>query len=161
MTSQTPDPNTGQPQNAPQTPPVPPQPQSAPQPPPPPPPAAPQQPAAAASAAQTTNNVQLNYWLSVFFVWIPALIFFLTEKDKGGQIAKFHRENLNFALLRTAVWLVVVFAWIPVLGWLLTIVAWLGGIVLFVFHIIAAVSAKERLESGQDPNFIFNVPFIK
>lgn len=33
------------------------------------------------------SNLTLNYWLSVFFTWLPALIFWLIEKDKGNQRA--------------------------------------------------------------------------
>lgn len=108
------------------------------------------------------NNVQLNYWLSVFFAWIPALIFYLVDKDKGERVMKFHRDNLNFSLLRTALGLVgTIFGGIPVLGILITIVVFLGSIVLFVFHIMAAAKAKTNFEQGKDPEFIFNLPIIK
>lgn len=108
------------------------------------------------------NNIQLNYWLSVFFAWIPALIFYLVDKDKGERVMKFHRDNLNFSLLRTALGLVgAIFGGIPLLGVLISIVVFLGSIVLFVFHIMAALKAKTNFEQGKDPEFIFNLPIIK
>lgn len=110
------------------------------------------------------SNITLNYWLSVFFSWIPALIFWLIDKDKGNQRATaFHVSNLNFSLLRTGV---LVVSWIlgviPYIGWLLAILLWIAHIVLFVFHIMAAVKAAENYRNGgsTDP-FIFNIPLIK
>lgn len=120
-----------------------------------------QQPAAAAPD-QLATNVTLNYWLSVFFAWIPALIFFFIDRGKSPQSDLFHRENLNFSLVRTALGLVITFfGWIPYIGWLLALVGWLGSIVLFVFHLIAAINASERYKKGEAPGFIFNIPFIK
>lgn len=118
-----------------------------------------QQPA----AADPASNITLNYWLSVFFAWIPALIFYLIEKDKGHPLAyAYHRDNLNFALVRTGLGLIIaLFAWIPYLGWLIAIVGWLGSIVLFIFHIIAAAKSTADFRSGAKPPFIFNIPLVK
>ncbi|WP_336652584.1 MULTISPECIES: DUF4870 domain-containing protein [unclassified Leucobacter] len=102
------------------------------------------------------DNITLNYWLSVFFSWIPALIFFLIEKDKGDAKAyAFHRDNLNFSLLRVIVGLVAV---IPYIGW---IIGGIAALVLFIFHIIAAVKAPEAYRRNEQPPFIFNIPLIK
>ena len=111
----------------------------------------PQQP-----VADPIGNITLNYWLSVFFTWLPALIFFLIEKDKGNRQAyDYHRDNLNFSLLRVAVG----FLWIiPYIGW---VAGALGGIVLFVFHIMAAAKATSAFKAGEKPPFIFNIPLIK
>lgn len=114
-------------------------------------------------AADPVSNITLNYWLSVFFTWIPALIFFLIEKDKGNQQAyAFHRDNLNFSLLRVGVVVATyILMIIPYIGWLLAIVLWLGSLVLFVFHIIAAVKAPDAYRRGGQPEFIFNIPLVK
>lgn len=64
--------------------------------------------------------------------------------------------NLNFSLLRTAVYLL----WfIPAIGW---VIGGIGGIVLFVFHIIAATKVSNAYRTGTpvDP-FMFNIPLIK
>ena len=120
-----------------------------------------QQPGAADPAV---SNITLNYWLSVFFSWIPALIFWLIDKDKGNQRATaFHVSNLNFSLLRVGVGVVGwILAMIPYVGWLFAIILWLGMLVLFVFHIMAAVKAADEYRNGgkTDP-FIFNIPMVK
>ncbi|MBL3699137.1 DUF4870 domain-containing protein [Leucobacter luti] len=113
--------------------------------------------------ADPVSNVTLNYWLSVFFTWIPALIFFLIEKDKGNQQAyAYHRDNLNFSLLRVGV---VIATWIlgaiPFLGGFLAVILGIGSLVLFIFHIIAAAKAPENYRRGEQPGFIFNIPLVK
>lgn len=109
------------------------------------------------------GTITLNYWLSVFFTWIPALIFFLVEKDKGNRLANdYHRENLNFALLRTGVVVATyILAMIPYIGWLFALVLWIGSVVLFVFHIMAAAKATDAFRRGAQPPFNFNIPLIK
>lgn len=116
----------------------------------------------AGAGAPVGNNLQLNYWLSVFFMFIPALIFFLTDKGKSQQLDLYNRENLNFSLVRTGVWLItVIFVSIPLIGWLIWIVGLIAQLVLFVFHIMAAAKVKDNFDSGQAPGFIFNIPIIK
>lgn len=121
------------------------------------PPAAPQQ-----QGADPVGNLQLNYWLSVFFAWLPALIFWLIDKDKGNErLRQFDVANLNFSILRT---LAAIAASIlsniePITGILLSFVVWGGGLVL---HILAAVKVGESYRNGDktDP-FIFNVKLVK
>lgn len=122
-----------------------------------------QQPGYAQPVADPVSNITLNYWLSVFFSWLPALIFFLIEKDKGNPQARaYHAANLNFSLLRVMVWAaIVVLGWIPYLGWILGVLLWIGAAVLFVFHIIAAAKAPQNYRTGQQPGFIFNIPMVK
>ena len=113
--------------------------------------------------ADPLNNVTLNYWLSVFFTWIPALIFFLIEKDKGDAKAyAFHRDNLNFSLIRTGIYAIaIICAWIPYLNFIVVPLAWIAQIVFFVFHIIAAAKAPEAYRRNEQPPFIFNIAFVK
>lgn len=120
----------------------------------------PQQPGQPADPAST---ITLNFWLSVFFAWIPALIFWVMEKDKGDQRAtEFHTANLNFSLIRTAVGIVIaIFAWIPFVGWVIAPLLGIGSLVLFVFHLMAAISAGDNYRNGTKPNFLFNFPIIK
>lgn len=149
---------------APQQPPVPPQQPYAQQPPVPPqqPPAQPYAQQPQPGAPSVSANLQLNYWLSVFFFWIPALIFFLTEKGKSEQLDRFNRDNLNFSLVRTGLVLAsVLLGGIPLLGFLVVAVASVGGVVLFVFHLIAAIKVQENFDRGEAPGFFFNVPFVK
>jgi len=124
---------------------------------------------APAPATNPVGNLQLNYWLSVFFTWIPALIFFLVDKDKGdARLRQLHAANLNFTLLRIfaiiAAWiLAVILVFIPYIGGLLSVllylVATIGG---FVLHIMGAVKVQQAYQTGQpvDP-FVFNLPMVK
>lgn len=106
-------------------------------------------------ATDPANTVTLNYWLSAFFSWIPALVFFLTEKGKNSLVDDFNKENLNFSIIRGiagVLWVVV-----PGIGFIFG----LAALALFVMHIIAAVEAPKKLNSGQPYKFPFNIPFIK
>lgn len=105
-------------------------------------------------AVDPAGTVVLNYWLSVFFSWIPALIFFLTEKGKNSFADDFHRQNLNFSILRVIVGFLT---FIPYLG----VVFGIGSLALFIIHIIAAVNAPTQFRNGQTYKFPFNVQFIK
>lgn len=116
-----------------------------------------------APVSDPMSNLTLNYWLSVVFAWLPALIFYIIEKDKGNaQSRALHTANLNFSLLRTGVALVgSIFAGIPVLGWLILLVAVIANIGLFVLHIIAATKVQEAYRAGQPDPFMFNIPLVK
>lgn len=100
------------------------------------------------------STVQLNYWLSVFFTWIPALIFFVTEKRKNQLADEFHRQNLNFSLLRVICGIGTL---IPYLGILFII----AGVILFIVHIMAAASAQSNFNRGMLPKFAFNLNLVK
>lgn len=100
------------------------------------------------------STVTLNYWLSVFFSWIPALIFFLTEKGKNQFNDEFHKENLNFSIVRG---IVGVLTLIPYLGFIFGI----ASLVLFVLHLVAAIEAPKKYNAGQVYKFPFNLPLVK
>ncbi|MFC8302073.1 DUF4870 domain-containing protein [Specibacter sp. NPDC057265] len=106
-------------------------------------------------ATDPAGTVTLNYWLSVFFSWIPALVFFLTEKGKNGLVDDVNKQNLNFSILRG----IAGFLWVIVPG--VGFIFGLAALALFVIHILAAVEAPKKLRSGQPYRFPFNVPFIK
>ncbi|ALE91712.1 hypothetical protein AOC05_04100 [Arthrobacter alpinus] len=113
-----------------------------------------QQPYQQQTMADPASAVTLNYWLSVFFSWIPALIFFLTEKGKNGFSDEYNKANLNFSILRGITGLLVV---IPYVGVIFGFLA----LALFIIHIIAAVDAPKKFRSGQPYKFPFNIAFIK
>lgn len=115
-----------------------------------------------AGAVDPANNVTLNYWLSVFFSWIPALIFFMVDKGKGSLVDEYHKANLNFSILRAIVGIATSFILvIPVLGIILAIVLGLASIALFVIHIMAAIDAPKKFRAGQPYKFPFTIEFIK
>jgi uncharacterized membrane protein len=95
------------------------------------------------------SQLQLNLWLSVFFGWIPALIFFVTARDTcTPAVREAHTKNMNFALVRLIVGIATA---IPIVGWIL---GGLASIVLFVFAIINAVQVPDQIRSGRRPEFI-------
>lgn len=115
------------------------------------------------------DSITLNYWLSVFFSWIPALIFYMIEKDKGDPRARyFHAANLNFSLIRVAAAIVLVILYIILavalpwyMWWIPNLIMWLGNLAMLVLHAIAAFSASDNYRDGKKPNFIFNFDLVK
>jgi uncharacterized membrane protein len=109
------------------------------------------------------SNLQLNLWLSVFFSWIPALIFWIVDKDKtANPVRKANADNFSFQLLRTGI---IVAAWIllfiPVLGWIIYILALLVELGLFIVAIVNAVNVPKAIKEGQEAKVIFNFGWIK
>lgn len=109
----------------------------------------------AGPTASGQSTLSLNYWLSVFFSWIPALVFYLTEKDKNALMDEHLKENMNFALTRVIVGLVMV---IPILGW---IVGGIASLVLFVIAIMGAIGGPAAYSQGQPYRFPINIRMIK
>lgn len=108
------------------------------------------------SSTDDRNKITLNFWLSAFFTWVPALIFYLIEQDKNSRAYEFHKANLNFSLLRLFIGL---FAIIPFVGW---IVGGIGIIVTFVIQIMAAINAPKEFDQGAPTyKYPFNIPLIK
>lgn len=100
------------------------------------------------------SNLQLNYWLSAFFGLIPAIIFYVVDKDKHPLLDDHLKENLNFTLTRVIVGLIMI---IPFIGW---IVGGIGAIVLFIFAIIGAMNGPNNFRMGQPYRFPFAIRFI-
>lgn len=116
-----------------------------------------QQPYGGAQASPDNGfgNLQLNLWLSVFFSWIPALIFWLTDKDKTvDPVRKANGDNLSFQLLRVIVGVCSV---IPFLG----ILAGIASIGLFVVAIINAVQVPSAIREGRPAKLTFAPSWIK
>ncbi|MBO3663267.1 DUF4870 domain-containing protein [Microbacterium stercoris] len=120
----------------------------------------PGQPQAYGYGAQTASNLQLNLWLSAFFVWLPALIFFLIEKDKVAPAYQAaNAGNLNFNIVRTiAIFAATVLSGIPFLGGLLLVVVWAGGLVIGIIH---AVTVPPKVAAGQAPGYILAPDWVK
>ncbi|HJB64053.1 MAG TPA: DUF4870 domain-containing protein [Candidatus Microbacterium pullistercoris] len=106
------------------------------------------------------SNLQLNLWLSVFFAWLPALIFFLIEKDKVDPATrKAVADNLNFQLIRTiAMVAALLIIWIPILGQLLYIGVAIAGLVIAIMH---AVKVPPQVQTGQYATFMVTPSWVK
>lgn len=91
--------------------------------------------------SQNADRITLNYWLSLFFSWIPALIFFLQET--GDRNAKrLHGANMGFQIVRVIVALAL---YIPFLN----LIALCLCPLLAVVQIVAAVQAPTIYRQGQ------------
>ncbi|WP_406249752.1 DUF4870 domain-containing protein [Microbacterium sp. M] len=114
-----------------------------------------------AAAPLQQSNITANLWLSVFFSWVPALIFFLVEKDKvAPNYQRANAANLNYQII-------VVIAYAAV--GLLTIVTF--GIAAFLYAllpiaqliigIIHAINVPTQLQSGQEGKFYLAPNWVK
>ncbi|MFD5225139.1 DUF4870 domain-containing protein [Microbacterium sp. NPDC058342] len=110
---------------------------------------------------QVQSNITVNLWLSVFFSWIPALIFYLTEKDKVSPA--YHRanaKNLNYQLIvviayaATGVLTVVTFG----IASLLYILLPIAQLIIGIMH---AVNVPNQLQSGQEGKFYLAPDWVK
>lgn len=104
---------------------------------------------------QGQNTIQLDYWLSVFFTWIPSLIFFLTERDKNKLVDEHTKELLNFNITRMIVFAVTI---IPFIGW---IIGGIASLVLFVMAIMGAMKGPDEYAKGRTFQFKYTFRFIK
>ena len=109
----------------------------------------------AGPSEQGRSTLVLDYWLSVFFSWIPALIFFLTERDKNRLVDDHTKELLNFSITRVIVGAVMV---IPVIGW---IIGGIASLALFVLAIMGAMKGPDEYANGRTYQFPLAIRFIK
>ncbi|MDO5736298.1 MAG: DUF4870 domain-containing protein [Propionibacteriaceae bacterium] len=109
----------------------------------------------AGPSEQGRSTLTLDYWLSVFFSWIPALIFFLTEKDKNKLVDEHTKELLNFNITRIIASAVMV---IPVIGW---IIGGIASLALFIVAILGALKGPEEYLQGRTYQFPLAIRFIK
>lgn len=106
-------------------------------------------------ADDSLQRIQLNGWLSAFFGIIPALIFFVIDKERSNPLVRdFHQQTLNFSIIRAIIGLL---AFIPVIGWVIGV---LGGIVCFVIAIMAAVKAPDEYQAGRAYKYRINFAFV-
>ncbi len=109
----------------------------------------------AGPSEQGRSTLQLDYWLSVFFSWIPALIFYLTEKDKNKLMDEHTKELLNFNITRIIVGATMV---IPVIG---TILGGIASLALFIIAILGAIKGPDEYGNGRLYKFPLAIRFIK
>lgn len=109
----------------------------------------------AGPSEQGRSTLTLDYWLSVFFSWIPSLIFFLTEKDKNKLVDEHTKELMNFSITRVIAGAVMV---IPIIGW---IVGGIASLALFIMAILGAMKGPEEYLQGRTYQFPLAIRFIK
>ncbi|MFB7250359.1 DUF4870 domain-containing protein [Microbacterium sp. NPDC056234] len=114
-----------------------------------------------AAAPIQQSNITANLWLSVFFSWVPALIFFLVEKDKvAPNYQRANAANLNYQII-------VAIAYAA--AGLITIVTFGIGAILYallpiaqlIIGIIHAINVPTQLQSGQEGKFYLSPNWVK
>lgn len=126
---------------------------------------------------QYRGQILLNYWLSVFFSVIPALIFYFMNKDNVPEIVrKSHANNLNFQIIRAggiillAILMMVSIGAVtydsmgyPNLGFfgLINVIYMIWGIGTFVISLIGAIMAPGKYDRGEPANYVFNINMVK
>lgn len=99
------------------------------------------------SGTQESKNMALLIWLgTIFFGFIPGLIFYLVKED-DAFIKAHAKENLNFSITYIIAFLVC--SIVPFVGWLLLPVVLIA---YWVFCVMGAVKGSK----GE----MFEVPFI-
>jgi uncharacterized Tic20 family protein len=102
-------------------------------------------------SSDSTNMAVLMFVLSIFFGFIPGLIFFLVKKD-DAFIYRNAVELLNFEITVLIAWVVLTF--IPVVGWMLLPVLWIANLVLLIMGTL-------KVKEGQDYTFPIALRLLK
>ena len=103
-----------------------------------------------APAATGSNNLALNYWLSVFFTIISAAIFYFTEKDKDPRAFQFHKANLLFSGARFGIIFVLNILTFNMYSPFISLTYWAVVLGLFGLHIYAALNVEKKFKSGSN-----------
>lgn len=112
-----------------------------------------------AYGAPVQPNITLNLWLSVFFGWIPALIFFLIEKDKvPANYQRANAANLNFQIVLAIAYVassLLIFVFIGAILYPLV------GLAQLIIGIIHAINVPPQLAAGQEGKFYLAPNWVK
>ncbi|MFT4260705.1 DUF4870 domain-containing protein, partial [Microbacterium sp.] len=111
--------------------------------------------------APVQPNIVLNLWLSVFFGWIPALVFFLIEKGKvPANYERANAANLNYQII-----VVIAYAAVGVLSIvtfgiaaILYAILPIGQLIIGILH---AINVPPQLAVGQEGKFYLAPSWIK
>lgn len=115
------------------------------------------QPAYAGAPVQP--NITINLWLTVFFGWIPALIFFLIEKGKvPANYDRANAANLNFQIVIAIAYAACVVLSFVVIGAFLIPLVSLAQLIIGIIH---AVNVPNQLAAGQEGKFYLAPNWVK
>ena len=121
------------------------------------------QPAAAApfSAAEDKQYATLATFLNIILL-IPALIFFLAFKDRGPLIKEQSKENLNWTINATALYIILLILGVALLfvgvGIIFTVLAYVVGLLNLIFSILGGVKVNSGAGAYRYP---VNIRWIK
>ena len=91
---------------------------------------------------------------TIFFGFVPALIIWLTQKEKSAFVETESKEALNFGILITALYF---------LGWLTTFV-FVGFLIIplaWILSLIFCIQAAIKTNKGESYRYPLNVRLIK
>lgn len=112
-----------------------------------------------AYGAPVQPNIVINLWLSVFFGWIPALIFFLIEKDKvPANYQRANAANLNFQIILAIAYAACVVLSFAIIGAFLLPLVSLAQLIIGIIH---AINVPPQLAAGQEGKFYLAPNWIK
>lgn len=112
-----------------------------------------------AYGAPVQPNIVINLWLSVFFGWIPALIFFLIEKDKvPANYQRANAANLNFQIILAIAYAACVVLSFAIIGAFLLPLVSLAQLIIGIIH---AINVPPQLAAGQEGKFYLAPSWIK
>lgn len=101
------------------------------------------------------SELTLNLWLSVFFQWIPALIFYVMRKDTASPLVrKALTDNLNWQIVSLLISFVSGLLMIVGVGFITVLVP-------FVFSIIHAATVPGQIRAGQTGKFYLTPSWVK
>jgi len=108
-----------------------------------------------APASQDSRNMaMLAHLLGIISGFIGPLIIWLIKKDQDPYIDYHGKEALNFTITLFILHLICFVLWIILIGVVLSILLWLGSIVLFVLAGLAA-------GRGEYYRYPFAIRFLK
>lgn len=125
----------------------------------------PEQPAVEPTKDEKTIGM-LSHLLILFTGFVAPLIIWLLKKDESAYIAKQSREALNFSISITIAYfalfmITLLFGWIPILGWIIAGVALLAFLGVFIYSLVAIITACIRTNEGVDYTYAFCLRLIK
>ena len=115
-------------------------------------------PAAPFTEAEDKQYSTLATFLNIIFL-IPALIFYFAFKDRGPKIGVQSKENLNWTINATALYIIcLILQVIPFIGLLFFLLALAVGIVNLIFAILGGVKLNN---TGETYRYPVNIRWIK
>ena len=117
------------------------------------------QPGGAPYGGPVQSNITVNLWLSVFFGWIPALIFFLVEKGKvAPNYQRANAANLNFQIVIAIGVVASYILMIAIIGFFTLPLVYLAQLIIGIIH---AINVPTQLASGQEGKFYLAPNWVK
>lgn len=115
--------------------------------------------------ADSRNMAVLMYILSIFFGFIPSLIFFLIKKD-DQFVYRNAAELLNFCITMTVLMIGIIIistvaAFIPGIGFLISMLLSLGMMVVGIAALVFLIMGALKVKDGEDYTFPFAIRLLK